>query len=86
LNVLGYYEPLRMLLNNGLNAGFIQPHCETLLTFVDGPTDVAGAESFDWGAAALVALDGWKGPEKEAYRFDWTLKVRCYGAFRRKRY
>jgi hypothetical protein len=73
LNVLGYYEPIRALLKNALEAGLVQPFNESLLVFVDGPADHSEHSSFDWGAAALSALDGWQRPAQNAFRFDWTL-------------
>ncbi|KAL1681189.1 hypothetical protein EV122DRAFT_195899, partial [Schizophyllum commune] len=31
LNVLGYYDPLRQMIKNGISAGFIQPYNESII-------------------------------------------------------
>ncbi|EPQ58547.1 hypothetical protein GLOTRDRAFT_35746 [Gloeophyllum trabeum ATCC 11539] len=71
LNVLSYWEPLRALVKNGVQAGFIQEKNESLIIFVDGPADHAEHESFDWGKAALEAVEGW---DREDVRgmYDWN--------------
>ena len=73
LNVRGYYNPLRELIRTGVREGFIAPQNENLVTFVDGPADVAQHGDFDWGAAALEALDGWQPVRRETY-YDWTKR------------
>jgi len=72
LNILSYYNPLRELVRNGVKEGFILPKNEELIVFVDGPPDVAAHETFDWGNAALNALDGWKEDRTHGFRYDWT--------------
>ncbi|KAK7049385.1 hypothetical protein VNI00_005986 [Paramarasmius palmivorus] len=75
LNVLGFYDPLRQQIRNAIEAGFIQPYNESLIIFVDGPDSRAREdhESFDWGKAALSALENWKGLKGKAM-FDWGTK------------
>ncbi|KAH9024157.1 hypothetical protein EDB85DRAFT_2075209 [Lactarius pseudohatsudake] len=50
MNVLGFYDPLRAQIKGA-----------RLVIFIDGPpgTDPTG---FDWGTAALTALDAWSPP------------------------
>lgn len=73
VNVLGYYDPLRQLIRNGVREGFIQERNEKLIIFVDGPEDHAAHDDFDWGKAALEALDGWQAEHREIY-YDWTKR------------
>lgn len=72
LNVLSYYNPLRELIRNGVREGFIQPECEQLVLFVDGPADLREHERFDWGKAALEAIDSWKYDEIQTKPFHWN--------------
>jgi hypothetical protein len=60
LNVLSFWEPLRALVKGSIDAGFIKPQHEQLIIFVDGPEDIKEHEDFDWGKAALEALDNWE--------------------------
>ncbi|KZT20267.1 hypothetical protein NEOLEDRAFT_1140975 [Neolentinus lepideus HHB14362 ss-1] len=71
LNVLSYWDPLRALLQNGVREGFIPEKNESLITFVDGPANSEEHLTFDWGKAALEALDGWN-REERAGMFDWS--------------
>ena len=71
-NVLGYFEPVRALIQNGIRDGFIQPAAVNLIKFVDGPSDPSLQESFDWGKALLEELDSWKGDPSFSLKFDWT--------------
>lgn len=71
LNVLSYYEPLRQLIRNGVEAGFINRKNESLVTFVDGPSDHASHETFDWGRAALDVVDSWSAGDREVY-YNWS--------------
>ncbi|GJE87966.1 lysine decarboxylase, putative [Phanerochaete sordida] len=73
VNVLGYYDPLRELIRNGVREGFIVERNEKLILFVDGPEDHAAHETYDWGKAALEALDGWQAEHREVY-YDWTKR------------
>jgi hypothetical protein len=75
LNVLSYYDPLRELIRNGIRAGFIKPLNENLITFVDGPSDPQAHETFDWGKAALEALDSWEGDSSQIFSFNWTKRI-----------
>lgn len=60
LNVLSFWEPLRSLIKGSITAGFIKPQSERLIIFVDGPADHSDHQSFDWGRAALEALNSWE--------------------------
>ncbi|KIP10295.1 hypothetical protein PHLGIDRAFT_65858 [Phlebiopsis gigantea 11061_1 CR5-6] len=73
VNVLGYYDPLRQLIRNGVREGFIAARNEKLVLFVDGPESYADHEAFDWGKAALDTLDGWQAGNYEVY-YDWTKR------------
>jgi len=59
LNVLSFWEPLRTLVKQSIDAGFIRATSEKLIIFIDGPKDRDEHESFDWGKATLQALDNW---------------------------
>lgn len=83
LNVLSFYEPLRALIQQAIAEGFIETQNARLVVFVDGPPPsssdgtqwVSLQESFDWGKAALEALDTWAdGMQgvKRKYTFDWN--------------
>ncbi|KAF5372881.1 hypothetical protein D9758_001554 [Tetrapyrgos nigripes] len=50
LNVLSFYDPLRVLIKSAIAAGFIRPYNENLIVFVDGPSssDPTEQENFDW--------------------------------------
>lgn len=77
LNVLGFFDALRTLIRSGISGGFIRPENESLLLFIDGPgteADAGAHENFDWGAAALAAIDAWKPSDVVAYQYDWSLK------------
>ncbi|KAF8163180.1 hypothetical protein B0H34DRAFT_672244 [Crassisporium funariophilum] len=71
LNVLRFWEPLRGLIQNSLDAGFIRDSSKRLVIFVDGPVALEEHESFDWGRAALDALDHWERGQVEPL-FDWS--------------
>lgn len=71
INVLNFYEPLRHLIRRAVSEGFIQPHNEQLAIFVDGPSDESEHETFEWGRAALAALDGWKRDTVRKGMFEW---------------
>jgi len=74
LNVLNFYNPLRALIRSGIKEGFIQSHNEHLVVFVDGPSDLTEHETFDWGKAALEALDSWDGGKVQSLPFDWKKR------------
>jgi hypothetical protein len=74
LNVLGYFDPLRNLIQNGLHEGFIQPQNDNLIIFVDGPKEHHAHETYDWGDAALQALDEWHRHPRQSSLFDWKKK------------
>ncbi|KZT11575.1 uncharacterized protein LAESUDRAFT_671692 [Laetiporus sulphureus 93-53] len=73
MNVLGFFNPLRELIRNGVCEGFIAPQNEALVQFVDGPSDHSAHDSFDWGKAAVDALDSWR-PAPQTHFYDWTKK------------
>uniref|UniRef100_A0A8H8CN46 Cytokinin riboside 5'-monophosphate phosphoribohydrolase n=1 Tax=Psilocybe cubensis TaxID=181762 RepID=A0A8H8CN46_PSICU len=60
INVLSFWEPLRTLIKSSIDAGFIKPSSERLIQFIDGPENHEEHESFDWGTAAIEALDNWE--------------------------
>ena len=72
VNVLGFFDPLRSLIQRAISEGFIRPHNEQLVVFVDGPADLSEHQTFDWGSAALAALDGWTRSGNAL--FDWTVR------------
>ncbi|KXN85492.1 putative cytokinin riboside 5'-monophosphate phosphoribohydrolase LOGL7 [Leucoagaricus sp. SymC.cos] len=73
-NVLGFWEPLRQLIRHSIKEGFIATTGERLIVFVDGPSNPDEHLTFDWGMAALAALDKWdKGNHKPL--FDWAQKM-----------
>lgn len=71
LNVLSFFSPIKDLIRNGVREGFIQSSNENLIVFVDGPSDPSEHETFDWGEAALKALDSWTN-NSVVYLYDWT--------------
>ncbi|KAF7304936.1 hypothetical protein MKEN_01207900 [Mycena kentingensis (nom. inval.)] len=71
LNVLGFWEPLRHLINSSIDFGFIRPISKNLVVFVDGPASHTEHESYDWGKAALEALNAWKRDADDSL-FKWT--------------
>lgn len=73
LNVLGYYNALRELIRNGVAEGFIPPKNENLIVFVDGPSAREAHDTFEWGEAAIEALDSWKRPEQTHF-YNWTTR------------
>jgi hypothetical protein len=74
-------------MHSAIRNGFIEPANERLVLFVDGPPNllpdataipeenpewIKAHEEFDWGTAALEALDGWdREVEFKKYPFDW---------------
>jgi hypothetical protein len=71
-NVLGYFDPIRAMIQNAIKDGFVKPGNVELIRFVDGPDDHSLHETFDWGTALLEALDSWKGDPTLRLPFDWT--------------
>ncbi|KAH9161537.1 hypothetical protein EDB89DRAFT_2248329 [Lactarius sanguifluus] len=61
MNVLGFYDPLRAQIKGAIASGFIKPPNERLVIFIDGPPGTDPTD-FDWGTAALTALDAWSPP------------------------
>ncbi|KAG8983465.1 hypothetical protein FRB90_006010 [Tulasnella sp. 427] len=72
VNVNGFYEPLRALIEGAIQDNFIQEKSRSLVTFV-GPTDGQSPANFDWGRAAVEALEAWKVPS-EGGLFAWDQK------------
>lgn len=82
INVLSFWEPLRQLIQNGVEDGLIQPHNASLVVFIDGPSEHDLHAEFDWGKAALEAIDEWRrewarAPVKPM--FDWTKRMESNG-------
>lgn len=75
INVFAYYNPLRDLIRNGIREGFIRPENERLVVFVDGPADHSKHESFDWGQAAVDAIDAWEHEKVSTLPFYWNKDV-----------
>lgn len=71
-NVLGFFDPIRNLIQDAIRDGFIQNAGVNLVRFVDGPPDHSLHESFDWGTALLEELDSWRGDPSYSLGFDWT--------------
>ena len=74
LNVLGFFDPLRELIRNGVREGFITSRNEALVHFVDGPSAREEHAEFDWGAVTIKALDSWQRPEHSHF-YDWTSRM-----------
>jgi len=72
LNIFGFYSPLRQMIRDAVDSGFIPPNNIALAIFVDCPEGTDPA-AFDWGNAALQALEAWKHVEGPR-NFDWTLE------------
>ncbi|KAF8191456.1 hypothetical protein K438DRAFT_1830545 [Mycena galopus ATCC 62051] len=71
LNVCSFWEPLRQLIDTSIANGFIKPQSRGIVVFVDGPSAHSEHETFNWGEAALKAIDDWKrDPARGIY--DWT--------------
>lgn len=75
LNVLSYFSPIRELIRNGIKEGFIRPQNEQLVIFVDGPADLPEHETFDWGQAALDAINSWQYDKFQTLPFHWPTDV-----------
>jgi hypothetical protein len=73
-NILGYWDPLRQLIQTAIEHGYIHPDNTRLITFVDGPPNADEHESYDWGQALLDALDHWAGSEGLPM-FDWSKRM-----------
>ena len=71
-NVLGYWEPVRALIQGAIKTGFVQPAGVNLVKFVDGPADHSLHETFDWGKALVEEIDSWQGHPSYSIGFDWT--------------
>jgi len=71
-NVLGFFNPVRALIQDAIRDGFIQPAGINLVKFVDGPSDYALHESFDWGGALIEELESWEDNPSYRLGFDWT--------------
>ncbi|KAJ7627718.1 hypothetical protein DFH06DRAFT_1338889 [Mycena polygramma] len=73
LNVLSYFEPLRQLIRNGIEEGFIPADNESFVIFVNGPDAHDEHKTFDWGTAGITALDSWDSGAAKPL-FAWTEK------------
>lgn len=45
------------------------------MVFVDGPADHAAHEAFDWGQAAMDAIDAWDHDKVSTLPFHWNKDV-----------
>lgn len=75
LNIRGYFDPLRALIQGGIREGFIPAANEKLFTIVDDPRqnpDTADVE-WDWGIEALKAIEAWQ-PIPQGYSYDWAAR------------
>jgi len=70
INTLGYYEPLRAMIQTAMNAGFIRAGGDELALFVDGPADHAEHASYDWGATAVELVENWAGAPAGFYKWS----------------
>ncbi|KAG8892326.1 hypothetical protein FRB99_002801 [Tulasnella sp. 403] len=68
LNVNGYWDPLKQLIEKGVGESFIEPKNRSLVTSIDAPS--TGSAGFDWGKAALEAIEAWTPPQDGGY-FNW---------------
>ncbi|KAL0580446.1 hypothetical protein V5O48_001600 [Marasmius crinis-equi] len=73
VNVRGFYESLKQQIRTAIEDGFVESYNESLVVFVDGPEDKEEHETFDWGDAAISALDRWHEKRSKLPRpaFDW---------------
>ena len=71
--MLSFWEPLRALIKSSIDAGFIESTSERLIVFVDGPHAHEEHSTFDWGIAALEALDSWERGKIDGL-FNWSKK------------
>lgn len=74
VNVLGFWNPMKELINTSVKHGFIKESSDKLIIFVDGPENVEDHAEFDWGSASLKAIEEWK-PEGFIPIFDWTMRA-----------
>lgn len=75
LNINGFYSALQTFIQTSIKAGFVKPENESFVVFVDGSSE----PDFDWGKAALEAVDEWHSTTRgEAYKLTWgeTAKAR----------
>jgi len=71
-NVLGFFDPIRTLIEGAIGDGFIRPAGINLVKIVDGPSDHSLHESFDWGKALIEEIDSWEDHPSHRLGFDWT--------------
>jgi hypothetical protein len=71
-NVLGFFDPIRALIQNAVGDGFIRPVGKSLIKFVDGPADYSLHETFDWGKALLEEIELWEDDPSYSLGFKWT--------------
>ena len=82
--MLGYYEPLKLLIKQGedfyvlprvmahprlgVESGFIRKDYQGIIQFVERPE---GDGAFDWGDAAVRALEQWSPPRDGPLYNNW---------------
>ncbi|KAF5379889.1 hypothetical protein D9757_007191 [Collybiopsis confluens] len=74
LNVCSYYDPIRNMIQRAIDDGFIQSYNDRLIILVDGPQDLEQHEDYDWGSAALKAVESWRKGEGKPI-FTWTGRM-----------
>jgi len=73
VNVLGFYEPLRVLIHSAIKGGFIEPQNERLVLFVDGPPKSKSKEpDSDLPPSSNTEEEEWIKAHEE---FDWGTKA-----------
>lgn len=60
-------------MQNGIQSGFILEKNRSLLRFVEGPENYAEHENFDWGKAAVEALNTWE-DIAASHLYNWHLR------------
>lgn len=58
-------------MKTSIASGFIRKDNDSLLIFVDGPTDHAEHAAYDWGAEVMKHIESWKGAPKLGF-YKWT--------------
>jgi len=74
LNILAFWDPLRQLIKNSIEGGYVRAENRGLIVFVDGPEDLDEHENFDWGNAGIKAIETWEKANVSPL-FDWTKRM-----------
>ena len=73
LNVNNFWSPMKALVAQAVQSGFILEKNEHLIRFVEGPADHAEHETFDWGKATMDALNEWQ-TVAASHFYNWHLR------------